>query len=120
MRAPGRWLSGTLMLAAAGLLPGAGAAEEPARATPHPAGSAVEGRLDLSIRALGSGPESLSRSAPVEIERIRPTLGAGSSRWPSATTEVAPRVHVTVMPACIPGLDEPPPLPGRRTRAPRR
>lgn len=99
------------------------AAEEPGPGTIPVTPGSPQGRLDLSIRAVGSGLETPVRSSDAtggsEIERIPPSLGTGSSRWPSRTSEVVPRVHVSVMPMCVPGVDEPP-LPGRRVRAPRR
>jgi hypothetical protein len=70
--------------------------------------------LVLSIRAL-----SLERTRFTtdtgELERVKAPTGAGTSRWPSATTAVGRGVYLSVMPACIPGVDEPL-LPGPRRR----
>lgn len=85
---------------------------------PEPA-PAASGGLDLSIRSRGLG---ITADPPtgtnIGVEPARPRTGAGTTRWPSAVTELAPGVYLTVVPACIPGVDEPlmapRPLPGRR------
>jgi hypothetical protein len=61
--------------------------------------------LVLSIRALSLG--QVPFPANVDTERIKAPTGAGTSRWPSASTEVARGVYLSVMPVCVPGIDEP-------------
>ena len=70
--------------------------------------------LALSIRALSLGQPSLTDTG--DMERVRASTGAGTSRWPSASTQVGRGVYISVMPACIPGIDEPlrPATPRRR------
>jgi len=91
------------------------AADPPVSGSPVPAAQtpkAVEpGALILSIRAHALG---LVQESPLPqdtrlpgLERMRAPTGEGTSRMPSATTEVARGVYITVMPACIPGVDEP-------------
>jgi hypothetical protein len=74
--------------------------------------------LVLSIRALSLGQTSLP--ANVDMERVKAPTGAGTSRWPSASTEVARGVYLSVMPVCIPGVDEPYRAPVGRRAAPAR
>ena len=52
-----------------------------------------------------------------EVERVTAPTGAGSTRWP--TGEIAKGVYISVMPACIPGVDEPLGPVSRRTVPPR-
>jgi hypothetical protein len=66
--------------------------------------------LVLSIRALSLGQTPFAETG--EMERVRASTGAGTSRWPSATTSVGRGLYISVMPGCIPGVDEPL-LPGR-------
>ena len=62
--------------------------------------------LVLSIRALSVGPMPLTLgSEGSDVERVTAPTGAGSTRWP--TGEIAKGVYISVMPACIPGVDEP-------------
>jgi len=61
--------------------------------------------LMLSIRALSLGQTPFVDSG--DMERVRASTGAGTSRWPSATTPIGRGVNISVMPACIPGVDEP-------------
>ena len=68
--------------------------------------------LVLSIRALSVGQTPFAADTG-ELERVKAPTGAGTSRWPSATTAVGRGVYISVMPACIPGVDEPL-LPGPR------
>jgi hypothetical protein len=91
--------------------------------TPPPAAPSTgpDTGLDLSIRAraLGIVPESLTAPS-LDFEAQRAPTGAGSMRWPSARTEIAPGVFVTMMPSCGPE-DELWRLPGRRPgHSPRR
>jgi hypothetical protein len=76
--------------------------------------------LVLSIRALAVGPVPLTMGTGTEMERIKAPTGAGTTRWP--TGEIAKGVYISVMPACIPGVDEPagPPLHRRALPARRR
>jgi hypothetical protein len=74
---------------------------------PDPA-PATAGGLDLSIRSRGLGITSEPPTGTnFGVETARPRTGAGTTRWPSAVTELAPGVYLTVEPACIPGVDEP-------------
>ena len=84
----------------------AGSPAAPESAVPAPAAPspASELPLVLSIRALSLGQTALP-DASSEVERVKAPTGAGSSRWP--TNEVAKGVYISVMPACIPGVDEP-------------
>lgn len=61
--------------------------------------------LVLSIRALSIGETPFAETGT--MERVRASTGAGSSRWPSATTSIGNGVYLSVMPGCIPGVDEP-------------
>jgi hypothetical protein len=71
--------------------------------------------LVLSIRALSVGPTTFTDGG--DTERIRTSNGAGTSRWPSASTPVGRGVYISVMPTCVPGVDEPLwPGPSRRRR----
>lgn len=65
--------------------------------------------LVLSIRARALGLETASLpelSNSLGLETVKAPTGAGSSRMPSATTELAPGVYLTVMPSCLPGVDD--------------
>lgn len=84
-----------------------------AGALPAP-GAPGELPLVLSIRALSLGQTALP-PAP-EGERVTAPTGAGTTRWP--TGEIAKGVYISVMPACIPGVDDP--LGPRRRAAPAR
>jgi hypothetical protein len=61
--------------------------------------------LVLSIRALSLGQTPFTETG--EMERVRASTGAGTSRWPQATTSIGRGVYLSVMPGCIPGVDEP-------------
>jgi hypothetical protein len=75
--------------------------------------------LVLSIRALAVGPMPLTLgSEGSDVERVKAPTGAGSTRWP--TGEIAKGVYISVMPACIPGVDEPLGPPHRRAVPARR
>ena len=91
----------------------AGALQAPSTPSPE-----SELPLALSIRALSLGQPSFIDSG--DVERVRAPTGAGTSRWPSATTPIGRGVYLNVMPACIPGVDEPllprPQRPGVRRR----
>jgi hypothetical protein len=108
----GLGLAGLTLLSCAGP---ASAADEPTTAppavAPAPKAPALPSpSLDLSIRAraLGLVPEHWSGSAgSLGLETGRPSNGAGTTRMPSATTELARGVYVSVSPSCIPGVDEP-------------
>jgi hypothetical protein len=114
-----RWATAVLLgatllggVAYAGSDPAAGAGTLSAPSTPNP-GSELP--LVLSIRALSLG-QTTFPAAP-EVERVTAPTGAGTTRWP--TGEIAKGVYISVMPACIPGVDEP--LgPARRVPARRR
>ena len=67
----------------------------------------IQGQLPLvlSIRALSVTDTPFTDTG--EMERVRASTGAGTSRWPAATTSVGHGVYLSVMPGCIPGVDEP-------------
>ena len=62
--------------------------------------------LVLSIRAL-SLQAPLTQTGNADVERVQAPTGAGTSQWPSASTPLGRGVYLSVMPACIPGVDEP-------------
>jgi hypothetical protein len=63
--------------------------------------------LVLSIRARALGLDSvLESSGSLGLEPARAPTGAGTSRMPPATTEIARGVYVSVTPACLPGVDD--------------
>jgi hypothetical protein len=104
-----RWI--LALLAVGGILGGASAAVAQDAAAPGAGG------LDLSIRArsLGVAPEPTGESTTLGLETMHAPTGAGTTRWPSRTTEVARGVYVTVEPLCLPGADPlMPRYPGRR------
>jgi hypothetical protein len=77
------------------------------------------GGLDLSIRAqsLGVAPLPSGDGASLGLETMKAPTGAGSTRWPSRTTEVARGVYVGIQPLCLPGEDIfPTSRPGARRR----
>jgi hypothetical protein len=88
-------------LAYAGTAPGPTDGGTPAPSTATPG----DLPLVLSIRALSVGPAPLTETG--DGERVRASTGAGTTRWPSASTQVGRGVYISVMPACIPGVDEP-------------
>jgi hypothetical protein len=61
--------------------------------------------MALSIRALSLAPPAFTDTG--DLERVRASNGAGTSRWPPASTHVGRGVYISVMPGCIPGVDEP-------------
>lgn len=79
--------------------------------------------LSIRVRALGietaPAPEL---SSSLGLETVKAPTGAGTSRMPSTTTELARGVYLTVMPVCLPGVDEVgfPPAARRRTQPVRR
>src|SRR5262245_50837137 len=87
--------------------PSEGAASAPV-ATPSD-----EVPMALSIRALSLGQPAFTDTG--DLERVRASNGAGTSRWPPASTHVGRGVYISVMPGCIPGVDEPL-LPGNSRR----
>ena len=104
-----QWLFAPVLLAATLVGGAAYAGSDPTTAqgalpTPSAPGQG-EMPLVLSIRALSLGQTPLAESG--DMERVRASTGAGTSRWPSATTPIARGVYISVMPACIPGVDEP-------------
>jgi hypothetical protein len=110
-----------VVLLAAMLLGGAAYAGSDPTAAPGtlPAPTApgqAEVPLVLSIRALSLGQTPLTETG--ELERVKAPTGAGTSRWPSSSTQVGRGVYISVMPACIPGVDEPlwPGVPRARRR----
>ena len=76
-----------------------------------------EAPLVLSIRALSVGTTTFTDTG--DLERVRASTGAGTSRWPPASTQVGRGVYISVMPGCIPGVDEPY-FPGQRGAGRRR
>lgn len=84
----------------------AGSDPTTAQGTPSPSSPGqAELPLVLSIRALSVGQTPFVETG--EMERVKAPTGAGTSRWPSAATPVGRGVYISVMPACIPGVDEP-------------
>jgi hypothetical protein len=92
------------LTAGAAYADGTPATTEGARSAPDAPGQG-ELPLVLSIRALSLGQTPLTESG--DVERVRASNGAGTSRWPSAATPVGRGVYISVMPSCIPGVDEP-------------
>ena len=62
--------------------------------------------MALAIRALALGFAPLPVTS-MEFETVKAPTGAGIDRMPSATTEIARGVYITVMPSCLPGMDDP-------------
>ena len=85
----------------------AGSDPTTAQGTPPAPSAPAQGELPLvlSIRALSVGQSPFVDTG--EMERVKAPTGAGTSRWPSAATPVGRGVYISVMPACIPGVDEP-------------
>ena len=105
-----RWFLWAAMVLVAATMGGvASAGSDPTTAAGTlPAPSAAgpsDASLLLSIRSLAVSPTTFT--APAEVERVTAPTGAGTTRWPSATTPVGRGVYISVMPACIPGVDEP-------------
>jgi len=100
-----RWLIGAV-IAALALLSGpvhAGDASDLPGTTPPSSTSS----LILSIRARALGLDSvLEPASSLGLEPVKAPTGAGTDRMPSATTEIARGVYLTVMPACLPGVDD--------------
>src|SRR5262245_46295759 len=69
--------------------------------------------MALSIRALSLGQPAFTDTG--DLERVRASSGSGTSRWPAASTQIGRGVYISVMPGCIPGVDEPL-LPGNSRR----
>ena len=90
----------------------------PPAASPEP-DPTRPGSLDLSIRArsLGLVPPESQGAAALGLEPMKAPTGAGTTRMPSAVTELAPGVYIYVAPACVPGED---PLSPRRPGTSRR
>jgi hypothetical protein len=61
--------------------------------------------LLLSIRAMSLSQTPFGDTG--DMDRVKASNGAGTNRWPNASTPLARGVYITVMPACIPGVDEP-------------
>src|SRR5262245_58187211 len=106
-----------LGLVAVGLAASAYAGNPPATSESTSSAPAVAPQdqvpMALSIRALSLGQPAFTDTG--DLERVRASTGAGTSRWPSATTHVGRGVYISVMPGCIPGVDEPA-LPGTSRR----
>lgn len=109
------WLVAAVVLSTLGVAGPLYAGSDPATTQgtlPAPAtGTQPEAPLVLSIRALSVGPTTFTDTG--DLERVRASTGAGSSKWPPASTQVGRGVYLSVMPGCIPGVDEPY-LPGQR------
>ena len=103
------WLFGVLAVPAV-LMGGTAYADSDPTAAPRAVaapGAPGPGELPLvmSIRALSLGQTPFTETG--EMERVKAPTGAGTSRWPSAATPIGRGVYISVMPACIPGVDEP-------------
>ncbi len=59
----------------------------------------------LSIRSLSVSPMNFTDGG--QVERVTAPTGAGTSRWPAASTRIGNGVYISVTPGCIPGVDEP-------------
>ena len=103
-----RWFLGAAVLGVTvlGGLAHAGNDAAPAPgAGPEPSVSSMV----LTIRARALGLETAPIGEPsnsLGLEPAKAPTGAGSIRMPSATTEVARGVYLTVMPSCQPGVDD--------------
>lgn len=104
-----QWSVLTVLLAATLLGGTAYAGSDPTTTQGTPPAPSAPGQgelpLVLSIRALSLGQTPFVETG--EMERVKAPTGAGTSRWPSAATPVGRGVYISVMPACIPGVDEP-------------
>jgi hypothetical protein len=85
----------------------AGSDPAPTPSTPPAPNTPAQGELPLalSIRALSLSQPSFTDTG--DLDRVKPSNGSGTSRWPSASTPVARGVYISVSPSCIPGVDEP-------------
>ena len=96
-------------LLAAGLWAGAAyAGGDPATpSTPPTAGAPAQGELPLvlSIRAMSINQAPFGDTG--DMDRVKASNGSGTNRWPSPTTPLARGVYISVLPSCIPGVDEP-------------
>jgi hypothetical protein len=64
--------------------------------------------LDMSMRSEVLGIEVRPPTLDsLGLGPVKPPMGSGSTRMPSATTEIGRGVYLTVTPSCIPGVDEP-------------
>ncbi len=112
-----QWLLVAVLLAVTLLGGAAYAGSDPAavQGTVPPPTAPIQSEvpLVLSIRALSLGQTPFTETG--EVERVRASTGAGTSRWPQATTSIGRGVYISVMPGCIPGVDEPL-RPGARRR----
>ena len=104
-----RFLCAATMLVTATMAGAVSAGGDPTTAAgtlpPPSAVAPSDASLLMSIRSLAVSPTQFT--APAEVERVSAPTGAGTTRWPSATTPVGRGVYISVMPACIPGVDEP-------------
>lgn len=93
--------------------------EEPGLAASGAGPGAAALLLSIRARALGLVQDG---AADDGFEPMRAPTGEGTTRMPSATTELARGVYLTVSPVCLPGVDEPlvPSPYGRRTVPPTR
>ena len=99
-----RWLFAVLLVAPV-LVGGVALADSDPTTSPT-ARTQADVPLVLSIRAL-SLQAPLAETGNVDVERVKAPTGSGTSRWPSASTPLGRGVYLSVMPACIPGVDEP-------------
>jgi hypothetical protein len=116
----GSWTVPVGLLLAVGLVGAAGAEDTAPAVDGSASGGPPASALLLSIRARALGVEMAPLPQPSDslgLERVTAPTGAGTSRMPSARTEIARGVYMTVMPACLPGVDELG-LPMRRPTAP--
>ena len=83
-------------------------AAAPATPSTPPTASAPsqgEAPLLLSIRAMSLSQTPFGDTG--DMDRVKASNGSGTNRWPSPSTPVARGVYISVMPSCIPGVDEP-------------
>jgi hypothetical protein len=111
------WLAAAVTLATVLMGGPVYAGSDPAAQSTVPAPTTVpqpETPLVLSIRALSVGPTTFTDTG--EVERVKASNGSGTSTWPPAATRIGNGVYISVMPGCIPGVDEPSSLGARRRR----
>jgi hypothetical protein len=99
----------TLALAAALALTGLAGAAHGTDGTPAPQSGPPTSTLDMTIRARALGlTDPMPLTPPsIEFEAQRAPTGAGTSRWPSARSDLGKGITIEMAPICIPGVDEP-------------
>jgi hypothetical protein len=88
----------------AGSEPAATPSAPPSASAPN-APAQGDAPLLLSIRAMSISQTPFGDTG--DVDRVKPSNGGGTSRWPSNSTPLARGVYISVSPTCIPGVDEP-------------